>query len=475
MILMRFSIKGLGFLSTIVLARLLNPDDFGLVAVVMAIYAFIDLLKQFGFDAVLIQKQDADRADYDTAWTIKFAFGVLATLILLAISPVIADFYDDQRLMPIAACVALMFFFSGATNIGVVDFLKHFQYKNEFKFRVFTKICTVAITLTIAIITRSYWALVIGMLVASLWELYFSFKMSAYRPKFDLSRWKALYSFSGWLMLNNFLMYFYDHFNNLLIAKILNPTKVGIYSVTHEFASLPSTELVASINRATYPGYAKLASDNSELRALYLKVLSSVSIVSIPVSILLALLSPYFIPLFLGDKWVDGIPVMEIMAMAQIFICINSNSGYIYLAIGKPSIGTYLMLTRVLILLSLSYMLIGQYGLVGVAFAYLATSILVFPITCFIMRYVIGLEISYFLSAIYRPVIAGVVTFLVGKQIQTSFLAEAIELQFLNFIFMGVLFSIVYLCLHAALWIVSPNPQQQTEYNLYKTVKEKFG
>ena len=80
MMLLRFSIKGLGFINTIVLARLLVPDDFGVVAIVMAIYALIDLIKQFGFDVVLIQKQDADRSDYDTAWTIKLLFGFIASI-----------------------------------------------------------------------------------------------------------------------------------------------------------------------------------------------------------------------------------------------------------------------------------------------------------------------------------------------------------------------------------------------------------
>lgn len=477
MMLLRFSIKGLGFVNTIILARLLLPADFGLVAIVMAIYAFIDLIKQFGFDVVLIQKQDACREDYDTAWTIKLIFGVLAAVILVAGAGSLAEYYQDPRLEELAYVVSLLFILNGSTNIGVVNFLKELNFKREFQFRIITKISSVCLTIVIAVIYRNYWALVTGMLFSAAVENIMSYLWSDFRPKFTLSRWKVLYAFSGWLMLNNLLKYLYNQFSGLIIGKVLGATSAGVYRVTTEFSNLPSAELIASVNKAAYPGYAKVSKDIPAMRALYLNVLASISLIGIPSSIAIALIAPFFIPVVLGSDWIDGIPVMEILGLSQAFICINNNANFVFLALGKPKLATLILTIRVTLVLSLMVLLSDLYGLIGFAYAYLITSLITFPLSFLIIRTLLDVKLVEYLAAIYRPAIACACCYVLAKWGLFLFFQQKIVEQYglLDLVIAALLIFFIFLLCYSVVWLFSANKKQTYEYKIVTTLLEKLG
>lgn len=137
---LRISVRAIGFISTIVLARLLTPEDFGLVAIIMSFFALIDVIGDFGFDTVLIQRQNATVDDYNTAWTFNFVFGFILCSIVACLSGGVADFYENHKLQPIMLILSLLFLFNGIQNIGVVDFRKNFSFDKEFKLQIIPKL-----------------------------------------------------------------------------------------------------------------------------------------------------------------------------------------------------------------------------------------------------------------------------------------------------------------------------------------------
>ena len=190
MVLLRFFIKSLGLISTLVLARLISPEDFGLVAIVMSIYALIEMLKAFGFDVVLIQKQNPSDEMYNTTWTIQLIFGVFASIIMYLVAPLIASSFDDIRLEHLGQVIALLFLINGTVNIGIVNFRKELDFKKEFIYMSLPKIFAVIVTITVALIERSYWALICGMLTSSISQSLLSYVFSKYRPRLGLSALK---------------------------------------------------------------------------------------------------------------------------------------------------------------------------------------------------------------------------------------------------------------------------------------------
>ena len=135
----RLAQRGIGLLSTVVLARLLVPEDFGLVAMAMAIYGLVDLLSQFGFDTALIHKQDADRRHYDTAWTLNLVFRTLCGLLLIIAAPLGASLLEEPRLEAVIYVIAIVSLVQGFENIGIVAFRKDFHFNMEFHFRIAKK------------------------------------------------------------------------------------------------------------------------------------------------------------------------------------------------------------------------------------------------------------------------------------------------------------------------------------------------
>ncbi|MGI9330704.1 MAG: lipopolysaccharide biosynthesis protein [Gammaproteobacteria bacterium] len=413
---MRLFIKSLGLINTIVLARLLIPEDFGLVAIVMAVYQFIALLKSFGFDVVLIQKQDASDTVYNTAWTMQLLFGLTAGLLMLVFAPLIASYYGDERLADIALVTAFIFMVNGAINIGVVNFRKNLEFHKDFLFLSSVKVVTVICTIALAYYFRSYWALIIGSLISAFLELGLSYVMSSFRPVVTLRAWREIMSFSSWLLLSSFISFFNNRAVYLIVGRLINVPAAGILTMGSEFASLPNDELVAAVNRATFPGYSKISDDRKALRSLYLQTLSAIALIGIPGSIGVAVLAPVFVPVVLGNNWLETVPLMQLLGFAFALISINTNSGYVFHAIGKPHIPTIASAFRVVGLLAAIFFFIDGYGLIGAAYAIGLMACVMLPVYVLLLRKWIGLKLADYLRALYRPLLAaGVMYFAVAS------------------------------------------------------------
>ncbi len=463
MVLLRFVIKFLGLISTLVLARLITPGDFGLVAIVMSIYALIEMLKAFGFDVVLIQKNNPSKAMYNTTWTIQLAFGVLAAVIMYLISPYIANTFDDDRLEALSQVIALLFLINGTVNIGIVNFRKELNFRREFIYMSLPKVFAVITTITVAIIHRSYWSLICGMLVSNISQAALSYIFSKFRPKFCLSEVNELFSFSSWLLIGNLLTYVNVRAKDLLVGKLLGAKFTGLISVADEIASLPTTEMVAAINRATYPGYTKVAHDNKALKALFLNALSFIAVLGIPASVGMSLCAPYLVPIILGDQWLEVTPLIQILGLAYAIICINTNAGYIFLARGKPKINALINLARAIILLSLMLILIPVFGIIGLPIALLITALLMFPTYFYLLKKEIKLSLYEYTSVLWRPLLSSIIMFLAtygffwGVSIEQVVNAETVSLlDFMSIVFVG---AIIYLITLTLLWLISKKPK----------------
>lgn len=374
MLLMKGITRALGMISTIILARLLEPDDFGVVAIAMSFFSMIYIITQFGFDMALIQKQNAGRAHYDTAWTMNFLFGVFTSTCLLVAAPYIAVSYGDDRLREIVYAVSVLSLLAGLQNIGVVDLRKDLNFRREFYFSTIPRFVGFAVTIPLAFTVGSYWALVAGILVLRLSTTVLSYVMHPYRPRLSLAAWRDLFDFSKWMVVRNILVFLSQRAPELLIGKLISVHSVGYFSLSRDMLSNGISDIVATINRATYPGYAKIAHDPPRLHTLHMQVLASVSMFVIPASIGIALVADPLVPILLGDPWIPCIPLIQVLAMASMLNTLNSNTTYILMALGDSRLPTLLMGLSVSILIPAAYAGSAWAGLIGVACGVLASA-----------------------------------------------------------------------------------------------------
>jgi lipopolysaccharide exporter len=406
MVTFKFLEKGLGLLSTLILARILAPSDFGIVAMSMSFVAFLELCTSFGFDIALIQKQHATRDAYDTAWTFNVMLGVGVAVLLVALSWPAGQFYRHPEVMGVMCVLAVGSLAQGLENVGVVAFRKELRFDREFRFLLTKKLIVFAITVPLAYFTRSYWALVVGIVTGRIGGVALSYLLHPYRPRFSLRAFRELADFSKWLVAVNFLHFLKERSADFVIGRFQGARAVGLFSVSYELASIPATELVAPINRAVYPAYASIAHDRPRLREEYLVVLAMISFLAVPAVAGMAATSTLLVPVVLGSQWVAAAPVLAVLAFFGLTQIMLSNAHAVYLAVGKPQIGANLSVVHVTALILGLLAMTGTKGLMGAAAAYLIVAVIMMPLNFYVIMRVLDIRLGALLARTWRPLVA---------------------------------------------------------------------
>ncbi len=412
MVGLRVAEKGLGLFSSIILARLLFPEDFGLIALATSLYALIRLIREFGFGVALIHNQTAGRDQYDTAWTLQVLLSIIAAILLVLSSSFAVSFYDEPRLTGILYAYAAVFVITGFTNIGAINFQKEMTFDKVFWLKVTPKLISSTCSIALAYYLRSYWALMISQILFSLCSLYLSYSMHPYRPRFGLSAWRELLGFSSWLLINNFIRYIDRHGRHMVIAKIGGPQMLGILTIATDFATIVSRDLIGSVNTATYPAYAQVAHNRKRLSNLFIDMNSVIAVAGIPASVGLAALSPLFVPVLLGDKWLAAIDVVPPIAFASVFLSFTAAYDIVLMAVARQKFITLMLSIRLLIFFPLMYVWAMEDGAAGVANAMLVANALTFPLYLMCLQNLIGVTMLEVISAMFRPLVASAAMYL---------------------------------------------------------------
>jgi O-antigen/teichoic acid export membrane protein len=407
--------RGIGLVSTLVLARVLLPQDFGLVSMATSLVALLELFSAFSLDVVLIQRQNSSPELYDTAWTLNGLMGLIVAAFMLALAWPMSLFYHEPRLFPVACVLALGSAVQGFENIGVVAFRQQMEFHKEFRFLLSKRLLTFAIAVPLALWLRNYWALVAGILTGRIAGVAISYAIQSYRPSFSLKGSRELVGFSRWLLLQNFLGFLRDRSADFVVGRFGGSHALGVFRVSSEIASLPATELIAPINRAILPAYAQIAGDLSALRREYISVMSVIALIGIPPVAGLAATSPLVVALLLGNHWLDATPILGIIAVAGVTEVLQSNAYGAFVALGQPQVFLKITVIHVVILLVALFAFTLQFGALGAAWAYLVTGLILIPVTFWYVLPALKMRAAELFLATWRPVLASTAMYFVVR------------------------------------------------------------
>ncbi len=248
----------LGLVSIAILARLLSPGEFGIVAMAGSVVALVEVLGAFGFDWALMRVPERTRAHYDTAWTLRVIGGLLTFVVLAALAYPAAIYFGQPAVAAIILVMGVNSVIGALENIGIVDFRLQMRFDREFYQRIGGKLAGMLAAVGWALLTHSYWALVIGVTASRLASLLLSYRMHAFRPRWALSQTGALLNFSVWLMIGNLAEVMSSRFADIWVGRHLGSARVGLYSMASELSTLATTEFAAPINRAVYTRYLEM-------------------------------------------------------------------------------------------------------------------------------------------------------------------------------------------------------------------------
>ncbi len=406
MVLFKAMDRGVGLVSTVILARLLVPADFGLVAIAMSVVALFEMMSAFGFDSALIQRQDVSRKHYDTAWTFNVIFGCTIAVFLLLVAVPAADFYEEARLRLILPALAVGALVGGFANIGTVAFRKELDFNLEFIFLFSKRMAAFVVTMTLAYTFRSYWALVGGIVAGKLLSVAISYRLHPYRPRFCLQGSRDLLNFSKWLFISNFLLFLHAKADSFILGRTVGVHSLGIYNIATEIAVIPSTDMIAPINRAVYPAYSKLAVDLENFRKRFVTVFGTIALIAVPASVGLACVAENAVLVLLGDQWVEAVPILTLFTVAGLASALQSNLYLGVMALGKPKANTIINAILTSISLPLIVTASIRYGVLGAAWVHLALSICLYLSLSVVFLRLTGLALGRYVNALWRPAVA---------------------------------------------------------------------
>lgn len=310
----RTIIKTLGLISSIILARLLTPADFGLVAICMLVIYFFDLFSTLGTKTYILSLPEITEEDINSAWTLDFLVKSIIAFFVLLTSGYIAEFFDQPSLTtPIAIC-ALIPLIAGFENPKLNILRRNLEYKIIFRIDVIAKIFSFIVTVSLAYILKNYWALIYGSVVSTILITSLGYILCPYKPKFCSSKFKEQWSFSKWVFLKGFVGYGRAKTDTFILGKFFSLSHLGLFNIAKEFALLTYEQIALPVCEIVVSGIRELGVESKELPhtvELYLAIFVSVIL---PATVGISFLSNEIILTLLGEQWREAGELLKVLS-----------------------------------------------------------------------------------------------------------------------------------------------------------------
>jgi PST family polysaccharide transporter len=451
----------IGFVSTLVLARLLAPADFGVVAMGTAIQGILATLTEFGFTKAIIRMQRPQHAHYSSAFTLNAITSALVAVALLIAIPVAQLWYDDARVAPVLATLAVMSLIGGFRNLGLARYERALDFRPFFLIALARKLSSFTIGAVCALLWHDYRALLAGMLLGSIVEIAATYRLTRFRPRFTLSKARELMGFSVWWLAGEMATMFGRRGQDLLIGQQLGAATLGQYAVALDLATMPTTEIVAPVMRAVYPGYMQMKDDVGRLYSAFVRVWGVIALLAIPSAVGIACIAPLMTVVVLGPKWLDAAPYMGALALIGALQALNSCYWPMLLTRLGPRTVFRLAALGVALTIPVFGVVLWLAGLMPAIAAWIGCGVVMLFVGAKWLLDDLRQSMKPLLSALIRPVIASIAMAASLLAVQAVFpTAEQWTIGLLFLLGLVAFGAIVYAAALACLWLLAGRPHE---------------
>lgn len=315
--------RSLGLISMLCLVRILEPADFGIVALASIVMAFFVMISNAGTEKYLIKAKNCTTDMLDSAWSLNITLKLACSITLALFANQLANYMQEPALSDVLLAACLIPVLSALKNIGLVVYERDLNYKPLTQLSVTVKFLTVPVTVLLAFYLQNYWALIIGLIIAEVMGVVGSYLIHPYRPKWSVKLWGKQWSFSKWHLISTTTGYVRSRIDAILLGRYLTSGDVGIYRVSQEFAWLPFTEIIAPATNSMYSGITKVREDTEQLNNSILRYLALSYLLVVPSVFGIYALSDLFTAVVLGEKWSDAAPVIGLLSLLMLSMPLN--------------------------------------------------------------------------------------------------------------------------------------------------------
>lgn len=311
----------IGLISTLILARILTPTDFAMIAIVAIVLHLFDILSHTGSEQYIVQKSKVADADLNTAWTLDIALKSLMCLLLIAFAPLIAAFFDQPHLSLAIQVASITLVINALKNPGLLLLKRDLDYKRVFYLSLVQRLASFVVIMFVAVTWQSYWAFIIGDIVGALVFTLGAYKIQPFRPALGLRKVGEQWLFSKWLLGKSIIGYLRSQIDTVLVAKFFTPTQLGNYHMARDVAMLPGYNILGPAIGPLLADFKDYKHRLSSLGHRVSRALCLVSFAVVPITAFIGFYPALIIDVLLGDQWQLAGEILGIMSLLFFYYC----------------------------------------------------------------------------------------------------------------------------------------------------------
>ncbi|MGI8419338.1 MAG: oligosaccharide flippase family protein [Candidatus Levyibacteriota bacterium] len=376
---LRLTTKLVGFLETIILARILAPEQFGTYGIALLALGLLETITQTGVNIVLVQEKETDKY-VSSAWIVSVLRGIIITLLLLLATPYIASFFHSPSSVILLYSISIVPLLRGFINPAVVKLQKELLFAKNFWYQMIILVTDTAISIIITYLTKNPIGIVIGLLAGVIIELVLSYIIVSPRPtlQFEKAYISKIFHRGKWVTATAVFDYLFFNIDNIAVGRILGASSLGIYQLAYSLAVIPLVELGNVFGYVMFPIFTKLSKDRKQLKDAYVKTFLMVVVLSIPVVIIFVTF-PHFFVFILGKKWSAIATVLPILSLLGFVKGIAGLSNALFWSEIKQRYVTVITFATIAGMLATLFTFINHFGIVGAGISALIGSLLAIP------------------------------------------------------------------------------------------------
>jgi O-antigen/teichoic acid export membrane protein len=413
-IAMRWSVRALGFCNTMIMARLLVPADYGVVAMAMLVVGLVQTLLDTGIATALLRKGELTRDEIDSAWTLRLLEFIAVGLLIAAVSYPASLYFQEPKVIAVLLVMSACIGIQGLTSIGFILAHKELNFSVEFRTGIVCKLIGVAFTILGGVIFGDYRALILGIASSYLSSTVLSYTAHPYRACWNLSRVADIWHVTKWLMFAGIASFTLRRGDELIAARIGGAQQFGLYNVSSDLGQMPTGEVGPALLKAFLPVLSTIQHDAHRTNQAVLKTIAAVNTLTIPIGVIMAVLAAPLTLLLLGSTWNGAAPLVGIFALIGTLQILVSPLGTLLILRGYTRLQSTIIWLEFAAFLASAACLVPLFGIIGLAYARMCSTATQVGLTTFHARRLCELTYGEIWRALYRPMLGSGLAATVG-------------------------------------------------------------
>lgn len=407
---------------TLVVIRLLDPKDYGLMAMATVFIGFLTILNELGLGPAVIQKPDLTEQDLRKANGCVLIINIALYGALFLCAPAIAWFFDEPRLIPIIRVLGLNFVLLSGYFLPQSLMAREMDFKTRSIIELLGNLTSSGIVLALALTGFGVWSLVMGPLGMHLFKAvaFNTFKKYRHKPLLSVKGMRAMFVFGGYVSMTRVIWYFYSQADILICGKLFGKTLLGIYAVAMQLVSIPMSKISPLLSQIGFSAFSRIQADLSAVQTNFLRAVHLISVLSFPLFWGLAMVAPEAIPWLLGDKWENVVLPIQLLSIVMPLRFIDTIFGPVVSGRGRPDVIMWNMVAA-FVIMPAAFIIGSHWGIVGLCLAWVIAYPVLFALMAYRVLRVLQVPIGQFIKACRLPVAASMVMVIGLAALQWSF------------------------------------------------------